>query len=212
MYVECCCILAVWPDWAFHWTLGNFLKPFAIIILPKSPTILIFVKVSKSFIFYWNQFWATFKDIWRFFSGHTASLPEVSSHENRHLSSKVINQYFGLSYLDFLNCFDSAKREGWGFSVTRFCKISPLWQKLPSLWPMIDGSFLIWQNAEPTLAICDTIWLIFTAANGQILKNNITIIWSHLRVLTHVYLLHLWVTFGGGGQKYRKFASKISWK
>ena len=88
----------------------------------------------------------------------------------------------------FLNCFEAFSS---GTYATRFCKISPLWQKLPSLWPMIDGSFLIWQNAEPTLAICDTIWLIFTAANGQILKNNITIIWSHLRVLTYVYLLHL---------------------
>ena len=29
---------AVWPDWAIYWTLGNFLKPLAIIDLPKSPT------------------------------------------------------------------------------------------------------------------------------------------------------------------------------
>ena len=30
----------VWPDWAIYWTLGNFLKPLATIILPKSPTFL----------------------------------------------------------------------------------------------------------------------------------------------------------------------------
>ena len=31
---------AVWPDWVIYWTLGNFLKPFATINLPKSPTFL----------------------------------------------------------------------------------------------------------------------------------------------------------------------------
>ena len=32
--------LAVWPDLAIYWTLGNFLKPLATINLPKSPTVL----------------------------------------------------------------------------------------------------------------------------------------------------------------------------
>ena len=31
---------AVWPDWAFYWTLANFLKPLATINLPKSLTFL----------------------------------------------------------------------------------------------------------------------------------------------------------------------------
>ena len=31
---------AVWPDWANYCTLGNVLKPFATINLPKSPTFL----------------------------------------------------------------------------------------------------------------------------------------------------------------------------
>ena len=31
---------AVWPDWAIHWTLGNFVKPLATINFPKSPTFL----------------------------------------------------------------------------------------------------------------------------------------------------------------------------
>ena len=30
----------VWPDWAIYWTLSNFSKPLATIILPKSPTFL----------------------------------------------------------------------------------------------------------------------------------------------------------------------------
>ena len=37
-------------------------------------------------------------------------------------------------------------------SATRIGKISPLWQTITSLWQKFDGLFLIWQNAEPTLA------------------------------------------------------------
>ena len=37
-------------------------------------------------------------------------------------------------------------------SVTRFGEILPLWQKFTSLWQIFNGLFLIWQNAEPTLA------------------------------------------------------------
>ena len=33
-------LLAVWPDWAMYWTLGNFLKPLATINLPKISHIL----------------------------------------------------------------------------------------------------------------------------------------------------------------------------
>ena len=29
--------ITVWPDWAIYWTLGNFSKPVATIILPKCP-------------------------------------------------------------------------------------------------------------------------------------------------------------------------------
>ena len=35
-----CGSVAVWPDWAIYWTLGNFSKTLASIILPKSPTFL----------------------------------------------------------------------------------------------------------------------------------------------------------------------------
>ena len=62
----------VWPDWAIYWTLGNFLKPLATINLSKSPAFLgNFCKCVKSLIFIVRSFWATFLDIWQFFSGHT---------------------------------------------------------------------------------------------------------------------------------------------
>ena len=56
----------MWPDWAIYFTLGNFSKPVATIILAKLPTFLaIFVKVLKSFLV--KSFWANFIDIWRYF-------------------------------------------------------------------------------------------------------------------------------------------------
>ena len=60
--------------------------------------------------------------------------------------------------------------------VTRFGEISPLWQKFRR--GIFKNLFLFWQNAEPTLAICDIIGLILIVANGHILTNNLTI-WSH---------------------------------
>ena len=60
----------MWPDWAIYCTLGSLSKH---IFCPNCPHFLaIFVKMSKSFIFYWNHFWATFIDIWQLFTGHTA--------------------------------------------------------------------------------------------------------------------------------------------
>ena len=64
------------------------------------------------------------------------------------------------------------------YSVTRLGKISPHWQKFTSFGRIFDGLFLIWQNAEATLAKKFTIGVIFIVANGQKLKNNLTI-WSH---------------------------------
>ena len=59
--------LGRWPDWTIFCTFGNFLKPLATISLPKSPTFLgNFCKGVKIY-----HFWATFIDIWWFFSGHT---------------------------------------------------------------------------------------------------------------------------------------------
>ena len=66
---------AVWPDWSIYCTLGNFSKPLATIILPKSPTF--FVHFYNEIIFgqllKWNHFWATFIDIWWFLTGHTGN-------------------------------------------------------------------------------------------------------------------------------------------
>ena len=46
-------------------------------------------------------------------------------------------------------------------SVTRFGKISPLWQKITSLWQILSGLFLFWQNAEPPLADLWHYWTNF---------------------------------------------------
>ena len=46
-------------------------------------------------------------------------------------------------------------------SVTRFGKISPLWQNFTSLWTNFDGSFLIWQNIKPILANLLHCWANF---------------------------------------------------
>ena len=69
--------LAVWPDWAIYWTLGNFSKSLATINKPKSPTFLgNFCKGVKIINFSsGNHFWATFIDIWQIFTGHTDYLP-----------------------------------------------------------------------------------------------------------------------------------------
>ena len=47
---------------------------------------------------------------------------------------------------------DGEKQLSDGSSVTRLGEISPLWQKFTSLWQIFDCLFLIWLNAEPTLA------------------------------------------------------------
>ena len=68
---------SVWPDWAIYCMLGNILKPVAKIILPKSPTFLgNFGKGGK--IFHFSTIiinWATFIDIGRLNTCHTARLP-----------------------------------------------------------------------------------------------------------------------------------------
>ena len=45
--------------------------------------------------------------------------------------------------------------------MTRSGKISPLWQKFMVLWNIFYGLFLIWPNAEPTLANLWHYWAIF---------------------------------------------------
>ena len=65
----------MWPDWVIYFALGNFSKPAGTIILPKLPTLFgNFCKGVKIFHFH---FWATFIDIWRLFTGHTAIIPRI---------------------------------------------------------------------------------------------------------------------------------------
>ena len=63
---------AVWPDRVIFWTLGNFLKPLATILLPNSLTFLgNFCKGVKINHFYSEIIFGQLLDIWQFFSGHT---------------------------------------------------------------------------------------------------------------------------------------------
>ena len=43
----------------------------------------------------------------------------------------------------------------------RFGEILPLWEKFTSYWKIFDALFLIWQNAEPTLANLSHFWANF---------------------------------------------------
>ena len=64
---------SVWPDLEIYRNLGILLKLLATINLHKSPTFLgnFMERCQNLQFFYWNHFWATFIDIWWFFSGHT---------------------------------------------------------------------------------------------------------------------------------------------
>ena len=63
-------------------------------------------------------------------------------------------------------------------SVTRFDKISPIWQKL-EIFGTIFKFYLIFDNAlNPLWHNFFVIGQFFIVENGQILKNNLTI-WSH---------------------------------
>ena len=69
-----CHLEGVWPDWVIYWTMGNFSKLLATTYLPKSLTFSgNFCKGVKILNFTSEIiFWATFIEIWRFFTGHTA--------------------------------------------------------------------------------------------------------------------------------------------
>ena len=57
-------------------------------------------------------------------------------------------------------------------SVTRFGKISPLWQNFKPLGNLLDGWFSIWQTFVPTLAFLCYCWANCHCCNGRRLKNN----------------------------------------
>ena len=56
---------SVWPDWAYYWTLGNFLKSLATINLTKSPTFK--GNFCSPSFFLVKSFLGNFIDIWRVF-------------------------------------------------------------------------------------------------------------------------------------------------
>ena len=60
-------------------------------------------------------------------------------------------------------------------TVTRFGKISPLWQKFTGSWQILTVYFLFGKMLSLLWQICDIIGLTFIVANGQTLKNNLTI-------------------------------------
>ena len=62
--------------------------------------------------------------------------------------------------------------------MTSFGKISPIWQNLTSLWQFFNSLFLFFKMMGLLWQIWNILWIIFIVANGQILKNNLTI-WSH---------------------------------
>ena len=102
-------------------------------------------------------------------------------------------------------------------SVTRFGEISPLWQKFRCFGKSLTVYFLFGKMLSQLWQTCYIIFQIFTVANGQVLKNNLTI-WSHwsgdysrpvphLLFITYVWcvaLLHIpnwiqrWDHFGEG--------------
>ena len=63
---------------------------------------------------------------------------------------------------------------------------SEIWRNFPNLakkWQILTVYFLFGKMLSLLLQICDIIGLVFIAANGQILKNNLTI-WSHCHLPT----------------------------
>ena len=67
--------------------------------------------------------------------------------------------------------------------MTRFGEISKLLQKFTSLCQILTVYFLFVKMISLLWQICDIIGLYFIVANGQILKNNLTI-WVHYIVVS----------------------------
>ena len=80
---------------------GQLFKAFAKINLPKSSLFLgNFCKGVKIYhfssgIIFWNHFWVTFIDIWRFFSGHTDCLLIAPTSTSDLLGEAGLNLVFG---------------------------------------------------------------------------------------------------------------------
>ena len=87
----------------------------------------------------------------------------------------------------FLSCQFRVNRFDHTGSVTRFGEISKLLQKFTSLCQILTVYFLFVKMISLLWQICDIIGLYFIVANGQILKNNLTI-WVHYIVVS-IYVL-----------------------
>ena len=62
--------------------------------------------------------------------------------------------------------------------MTRFGKVSTLWQTPQSLGKFIEGLFTSWQKLDLLWQILYAIGQIFVDVNGQMLENNLAV-WSH---------------------------------
>ena len=76
---------------------GQLFKAFGNNLFAKSLTFLgNFCKVVKNYYFFeWNHFGAAFRDIWRFFSGHTATYVRTTNESFAPLLIPILVKIFG---------------------------------------------------------------------------------------------------------------------
>ena len=81
---------------------------------------------------------------------------------------------------------DESHRTTWGHHrVTRFGKISPIWQNLQSLGQFFEGLFIIWEHFGPTLANIVCNWASFHWRKWPNVEKQV----SHLVTLVHHFEL-----------------------
>ena len=73
-------------------------------------------------------------------------------------------------------------------SVTRFCKILPVWQLSKNLRLLFEGFFSVWTNYEHTFANVYSLGHILIVASGQVLKNQSN---NMVTVFEFILLRHL---------------------
>ena len=96
------------------------------------------------------------------------------------LQSQNINGFTGQVLICCYSAMDklSLKSTGKHKQVTRFGEISALSKILRIFGKLFWFLSFFGKNFSLPRGICNIIWMIFFVANGQILKNNLTI-WSH---------------------------------
>ena len=112
-------------------------------------------------------------------SSISLSLNMKMSYTNKN-KKQFLSIFLPMSFLiDSLCRMQQIRRyAGWLAVWLDFGEILPFWHKFTSHCYFFDSLFIIWQNADPTLANLWLFRLFFFVANCQILKNNLTI-WSH---------------------------------